>query len=115
MSRKTLLTVLAVLGAVLTVFGTTFGLTLGASGAVAGLGAVLVYVLCEGKADIARVGAQAAKWKDPKFWITVVSAIIAALQSSGVTLPISPDIIIAVLTVIVGVLFKTAPAAAPAT
>lgn len=112
MSRKTLLTVLAVLGAILGVFGTTFGLTLNATGLVAGLGAVLVYVLFEAKADIARIKPQADRLKDPKFLLTLVSAILGALQSSGITLPIPNEVIIAVLTAIVGVLFK---AQAPAT
>ena len=106
MSRKTLLTILAVLGAVLGVFGTTFGLTLNATALVAGLGAVLVYLFFEAKADIARVGPQVARFKDPKFWLTVVSAALGALESSGIVLPIPTETIIAVLTAIVTVLFK---------
>jgi len=112
MSRKTLLTILAVLGAILGVFGTTFGLTLNATALVAGIGAVLVYVFFEAKADCARIKAQVARFKDAKFWLTVISAVLAALQSSGITLPIPAETIIAVLTAIVGVLFK---AQAPAT
>jgi uncharacterized membrane protein len=113
MSRKTLLTVVAVLGAILSAFG-----FVNAGPAVGGMAAVAVYVLFEAKADIAAVKAQVGRFKDPKFWITAVSAIIAALQSSGVTLPIDSNIIISVLTVIVGILFgtttpKTVPAPAP--
>jgi len=106
MSRKTILTVVAVLGAL----ATAFGLSANAGAAIGGLGAVLVYVLLEAKADIAAAKASAAqtgRFKDPKFWITTASAVLAALASSGVTLPIDSNLIIGVLTVIVGILFKT--------
>ncbi len=106
MSRKTILTVTAVIGAVLGVFATTFGLTLNATGLAAGLAAVLVYVFAEAKADLKKLSDQATKWKDPKFWITVISAALGALATSGVPLPVSPEIIIAVLTAIVGIIFK---------
>lgn len=107
MKRKTILTIVAVLGAI----ATAIGLSTNALAAVGGMGAILVYVFLEAKADLAAVLAQVAKWKDPKFWITVVSAILAALQSSGVTLPIDSNVIIAILTAIVAILFKTAPSA----
>lgn len=105
MSRKSILTVIAVIGAILT----AIGFSAHAGAAVGGLGAILVYVLLEAKADLAVLKAQGAKFKDPKFWITVISAAIAALQSSGVSLPIDSNIIIAILTAIVGILFKTKP------
>lgn len=106
MSRKTILTVVAVLGAVLAVFQSTFGLTLKGTAAAAGLGAILVYVFFEAKADRDRMKAQAARWKDPKFWLSVAAAAIAALGTSGVSLPIPPETITAILAAIVGVLFK---------
>jgi membrane associated rhomboid family serine protease len=105
MSRKTILTVTAVIGAILVVITKTFGLALNAMGFVVGLTAVLLYVFLEGKADIKKLSDQATKWKDPKFWLTVISAVLGALATSGVPLPVSPEIIIAVLTAIVGVLF----------
>jgi hypothetical protein len=106
MSRKSILAFVAVFGAVLGVVGTEFGLTLNGPAAAAGLGSVLLYVFFEAKADKTRFGAQAGKFKDPKFWLATVSAAIAALVQSGVALPISPDLIIGVLTVVMGVLFK---------
>ncbi len=106
MSRKTILVVVAVLGAILAVFQSTFGLTLNGTAAAAGLGAVLVYVFFEAKADRDRMKAQAAKWKDPKFWITVISAALASLAASGISLPIPAETLVAILTAIVGVLFK---------
>lgn len=109
MSRKTILTVTAVLGAILGVFVSTFGLSINATVLAAGLASVLVYVFSEAKADLAKIGAQASRFKDPKWWLTVLSAAITALGTSGVDLPISPEIIIAVLTAIVGILFKTDP------
>jgi hypothetical protein len=105
MSRKTILTVIAVLGAI----AAALSLSPQSGAAIAGLGAILVYVFFEAKADKERLAAQAAKFKDPKFWITIISAILAALQTAGVTLPISAETIIAVLTAIVGILFKVKP------
>jgi len=105
MSRKTLLMVFTILGAIVA----WIGLSPQASAAIVGLGAVVVYISFEAKADIIAQAAQQAKWKDPKFWITGVSAILATLQTSGITLPIDSSIIIAVLTAIVGILFKAKP------
>ncbi len=109
MSRKWIFTVLAVLGAVGAVVSTEFGLTVQLGAVVAGLAAVLVYVFGEAKADLDKLAAQVDKWKDPKFWITLLSAVIAALGQAGVVLPISPEMIIAILTAIVGILFRAKP------
>lgn len=109
MSRKTIFTVLAVLGAVGAVISTEIGLTVNLGAVIAGIAGIVVYVFGEAKADIAALG-QTAKWRDPKFWITVITAAIAALAQE-VTLPIDPTIIIAVLTAIVGFLFKSEIAA----
>ncbi len=111
MSRKTILTVTAVFGAVLAVFVAEFGLSINATALAAGLGSVLYWVFREGKEDLKKIGAQCARFKDPKFWLTVISAFISALATAGINLPISPEIIIAVLTAIVGILFKAAPSA----
>ena len=105
MSRKSILTFIAVLGAILGVIGSTFGLALNGAAAASGLGAVLLYVLFEAKLDLKKLGAQSGKFRDPKFWLAIVSAAIAALVQSGVTLPLSPEAIIAVLAVIMAVLF----------
>jgi hypothetical protein len=114
LSRKSIITFIAVLGAVLGVIGTEFGLSLNGPAAAAGLGSVLLYVFFEAKADKVRFGAQAGKWKDPKFWLATVSAVVAALVQSGVAFPVSPEIIIAVLTAVMGVLFKKDQATNPA-
>ena len=107
MSRKTIFTILAVIGSVLTVFASTFGLTINPTVVLAAVASVLIYVFGEAKADLAKLGAQKDKWKDPKMWIAAVAASLAALTEAGVNLPISPELIIAVLTAIMGVLFKT--------
>lgn len=108
MSRKTIFTVLAVIGSVLTVFSQAIGLTINPTVVLAGVAAILVYVFGEGKADLARIGSQdgLAKIKDPKVWIAGVSAGLVALTEAGIALPISPEIIIAFLAAILGVLFK---------
>ena len=106
MSRKTLALIIAVFGAILGVFATTFGLAINQTAVLTGVAALAVYIFGEAKADIRRIGTQADKFKDPKFLISIISAIIAALAGAGLTLPISPEAIIAVLTVIVGILFK---------
>jgi len=106
MSRKTLLVMIAVIAAIGGFIGNSFGLAMKPGAAVAGLGSVLLYVFFEAKADKQRLTAQRDKWKDPKFWIAAVSAGVAALAESGVTLPISPEIIVGALTAIMGALFK---------
>lgn len=111
MSRKTLLTIVAVIGAILTAFQDAFGLTINGAAVAAGLGAIVLYVLLEAKADRDRIRSQVARFKDPKFWLAVISSVLVALTEAGIALPISPEIIIAVLTAIMGILFKTeAPA-----
>lgn len=104
--RKWIMVLLGVLGAVGAVVSTEFGLTVQLGAVVAGLGAVLIYVFGEAKADFARVKAQTGKFKDPKFILSLAAAVIAGLTQAGVNLPLSPEIIIAVLAAIVGVLFK---------
>ena len=65
----------------------------------------MLYILLEGKLDIQRVGSQAAKFKDPKFWLAFISVILVAVSETfGLALPV--EALIAVLTVIMGVLFK---------
>lgn len=109
LSRKTLTAVLAVLGAVLGVIGTQFGLALNVAGLIAFLGAAVIYITGEAKADKLRMAAQKGKWKDPKFWIVMLTAIVTALPEAGVALPIDPGIINAVLAAIIGILFKVKP------
>ena len=105
MSRKTIMTVLAVIGAIGAVVSNEFGLTVQLGTVVAGIGAILVYVFGEMKADFARVKTQASKFKDVKFLTTCVSAALAALaNATGWEIP--TELIIGLLTLIVGILFK---------
>lgn len=105
MSRKTIFTVLAVIGSVLTVFAQTLGLSINPTVVLAGVASILIYVFGQAKTDLSLI-AQPEKWKDPKVYLAAVSAGLAALASAGVTLPISPEIIIAILAAIMGILFK---------
>lgn len=104
--RKWILVLLGVFGAAGAVVSSEFGLTVQLGSAVVGIGSILVYVFGESKNDIARMAAQKDKWKDPKFIVSVLAAIVAALGTAGVALPVSPEIIVTILTLIVGVLFK---------
>jgi hypothetical protein len=104
MSRKTLLAVLAVITAVMAFFKEQFGLGMDVMAVMGGLVAVIAYILLEAKLDLKKLGAQAGKWKDPKFWMALISVIIAALNKElGLNLP--AEAIVAVLTVIMSVLF----------
>jgi len=104
-SRKTILSVIAVIGVILTSIKEQFGLTIDVTSITAGLGAVLVYILLEAKLDLKALAAQPGKWKDPKFWITFLSALLAAVNTNfGLGIPV--EAIIGILTVVVGILFK---------
>lgn len=104
MSRKTILGIIGVLGAILTVFADQFGLTIDPTAAIAGLTAVTLYILFEAKVDLKRIGEQAGKFKDPKFWLALVSALLVAVnQGFGLNLPV--ETIISVLTLIMSLLF----------
>lgn len=105
MSRKTIGFVVTILTTILVVFQESFGLTIDPVAASAGVGAVLTYIFFEAKLDLKAIAAQPGKWKDPKFWFTVLSAVLAAVeQTFQLGIPVAE--VIAVLTVIVGVLFK---------
>lgn len=105
MSRKTITAAIGIIGAVLAFFSEQFGLSINPVAVMAGLASIVTYVLLEGKLDIKRVGSQLGKFKDPKFWLAFISAIIvAASETFGLALPV--EAIVAVLTVIMGVLFK---------
>ena len=104
-TKTTLFTILAVVGAALGSLGTTLGLSINLQGVVAGVASILVYVFGALKTDLAGLN-QPLIWKDPKTYLAMANAIIAALGAAGVTLPVDPSIIIAVLTAIMGWLFK---------
>lgn len=111
--RKWMFILLAVFGAAGAVLSQEFGLTVQLGSVVVGLGAIAVYIFGEAKNDLARMATQKDKWRDPKFWISAVSAVVASLGASGVNLPVSPEIIVSALTFIVGILFKKGVADTP--
>jgi len=103
-SRKTLVAVLGIIGAVLVFLKGTFGLDLDAAAITTALGVILTYVLFEAKLDSAKIGPQLGKFKDPKFWVTLIAAILTALNGAfGWSLPI--ETINAILGVILAALF----------
>ena len=104
MSRKTIMAVLGVIGAILVFLQQQFGLTLDATAIVGGLTAIVLYILFEAKLDAKRIGMQLGRFKDPKFWLAFVSALLVALQNAfGWNLPI--EAIVSVLTVVMSILF----------
>lgn len=105
MSRKTLLAIIGILGVILTFIQTQFGLGIDVGSICAGLGAIVVYIWLEAKNDLAKMAKQPQKWGDPKFWISFITVILAAINEQfGIHLPV--EIIITVLVFIVGLLFK---------
>ena len=109
-TKTTVLTVLAVAGTVLSVFSKALGLAIDPSKVLLGVAGILIYVFGSLKTDIAGLN-QPLVWKDPKIYLAAVQAALAALASAGVVLPIAPELIIAVLSAIMGLLFKPAQVA----
>lgn len=110
LSKTTVFAILAIAGTVLSVFANALGLTIDPSKVLLGVAAVLTYVFGALKTDLAGLN-QPGVWRDPKVWIAAASALLAGLASAGVQLPIAPELIIAVLTAILGFLFKPAEVA----
>ena len=105
MSRKTIGFVVTIVGAILTVFQKQFGLVIDPISIAAGIGAVLTYIFFEAKLDLKALTSQPDKWRDPKFWITVLSAFLLAVeQTFNLGIPVTE--IITGLTLLVGFLFK---------
>ena len=105
MSRKTILGIIGVLGAILVFFQTQFGLAIDTTAVVAGITVILLYVLFEGKLDIQRIGSQSAKFADPKFWAAFVSALLVAVDGAfELNLPV--EAIVSVIAIIMSILFK---------
>jgi len=105
MSRKTIGFVVAIIAAILVAFQKQFGLSLDPAQVAAGIGAILTYVFFEAKLDLKALASQPGKWKDWKFWLTVLSAVLMAVeQTFQLGIPVTE--VIAIVTVIVGILFK---------
>ena len=106
MSRKTLMAILAVITVVLAFFKDQFGLAIDPTAVVGGIGAVVLYMLFEAKLDLKKLGAQADRWKDPKFYLALVAALYAVLQEQlGLKIPISPELVSSILAGIMSLLF----------
>jgi len=99
-SRKTIGFVVAIVGAILLAFQEQFGLSFNPTAVAAGLGAILTYIFFEAKLDLKALKNQPRKWRDPKFWITIISAILAAIEASF-HLGIPVEAIVGLLTAIV--------------
>lgn len=105
-SRKTITFVVAILTAALVLVGKLFNVDFGMDPTqiALGIGAVLTYVFFEAKLDLSVLKKQPSKWKDPKFWLTVISVILTGIeQVFHLGIPITE--IVSALTVIVGLLF----------
>ena len=106
MSRKTLLAILAVITAVLAFFKDQFGLALDPTAVVGGIGAVVLYLLFEAKLEIKKACFQAGKWRDPKFWLALVTLLYTTIgQQFGLKLPLSPELVSTILATVMSVLF----------
>ena len=102
-SRKTFLAIIGLLTAIAAFFQEQFGLTIDSTAVIGGLGIITLYLLFEAKLDFKRMVDQAGKFKDPKFWIAFVTAIIPAIEAFGVNLP--TETIVSVLTIVMSILF----------
>ena len=107
MSRKFLILLLMILGAILGVFQKEFGLSINPQALVAALIAGVVYLYGEFKVDMERIRKgifQEGRLKDPKFWTAIVAAIIPILNEQlGWNIP--AETITMILTFILGLLF----------
>lgn len=104
-SRKTIGFIVTILTSILVVFQQAFGLTIDPISAAAGVGAVLTYIFFEAKLDLKAIAKQPGKWKDPKFWLTVLSAVLAAIETTfQLGIPVAE--LVSGLTFLVGILFK---------
>lgn len=103
MSRKTIGFVVSIITVILTALQEQFGLSLDPGAVALGLGSVLTYIFFEAKLDMLKLK-QPGRWTDPKFLITFVSTILAAIEAQfAIGIPV--EAIIPILTIIVGMLF----------
>lgn len=103
MSRKTIGFVVSIITVILTALQKQFGLSLDPGAVALGLGSILTYIFFEAKLDMLKLK-QPGRWTDPKFLITFISTVLAAIEAQF-NLGIPVEVIIPVLTAIVGVLF----------
>jgi len=107
MSRKTILFIIAIIGAIIGFFGDQFGVALSGTAVAGGLTAIVVYLFGEMKNDIARVKngiIQEKKWKDPAFWTALVASLLPVINTNlNLNLPV--DTIVATLSGILAFIF----------
>ena len=103
-SRKTIGFVVAIISSILVIFQEQFKLNLDPTAVAAGVGAILTYIFFEAKLDLKALASQPGKWKDKKFWMTIISTVLAATEATF-QLGIPVEAIIAVLTSLVAALF----------
>jgi len=104
MSRKTIGFIVAIGGSILVLIQEQFGLSIDPVAVAAGIGAILTYIFFEAKLDLTALTKQPGKWKDPKFWLTVISAVLAAIEATF-QLGIPVEAIISGLATVVMILF----------
>jgi len=104
MKRKTLMTVLAIVGAVVAILADLFGWAIGSKVILYTVVALLLYSTLEGRLDIQRVKLQSDKLKDPKFWLAFLTALVPIMDKIfDLGLPVKE--IIALLALIMGAFF----------
>jgi hypothetical protein len=107
-SRKVLLLICGIVYALLTFFKNQVGISLNPGAVTAAMAMIAIYLFGEGKNDMARVKSkifQEGKWKDPKFWVTLVGAFLPII-TDVIGLPLPVEIIDTLLAAILGLLFK---------
>lgn len=95
---------MAIIGSILVIFQKQFDLNLDPTAVAAGIGAVLTYIFFEGKLDLKALASQPGKWKDWKFWITILSTTLAGIEANF-QLGIPVEAIVSALTGLVAMLF----------
>lgn len=105
-SRKTIGFIVTILGVALVALQAIIKQDLGINPqefAIA-IGATLTYIFFEAKLDLRVLKTQPKKWRDPKFWLTVVSIVLTGVeQSFNLGIPVAE--IVTGLTTLVGLLF----------
>jgi tetrahydromethanopterin S-methyltransferase subunit E len=105
MSRKTIMLILGIVGSVGSVIAREFGLAFDPASVIGAVVVALVYIFGEMKVDQQRLRAQAHKWGDPKFISAIILSLLAQVNSAfGLNLPI--ELIMGILTILLGILFK---------
>ncbi len=104
MSRKTIMTVLGFISAILVFLKVQFELAIDPVGFIAAIGVVLMYVLFQGKMDIQKIGRQVSKFKSKKFWLALIAVLVPAINTAfGLNIPV--EMVMTALVFIMTVIF----------